>query len=317
MLTLFTIAKPFRGLVGTIQMNALSSWVRLCPPCEVILLGDEEGSAQAAQELGLRHIPQVERNEHGTPLVSSVFEVAQRASQHELLSYVNADIVMVSDLLETVREAARLERKFLIVGRRWDVDIGERLDFDRAGWEQELRSYAARRGRLHEPTGLDYFVFTRGVFDDLPPFALGRTVWDNWLIYRARSRGIPVIDATRGITAVHQNHGYSHHPQGEQGVFYGAEAKRNLELAGGTFFRFTIEDATHRLTSSGLELDLRPGRVIRRAVTLPLLRPRLRFLVAPAELLAAISRPLRRRVAVALRRRERRCGLEGRRISDR
>jgi hypothetical protein len=304
MVTLFTIAKPFRGLIATIQMNALSSWARLRPPCEVILLGDEEGSVEAAQELGLRHIPQVERNEHGTPLVSSIFEIAQRASQHELLCYVNADIVLVGDFVEALREVWKRRRKFLMVGRRWDVDIGERLDFGQPGWEQDLRSYAAQRGRLHEPTGLDYFVFTRGVFDDLPPFALGRTVWDNWLIYRARSRGIPVVDATRGITAVHQNHGYSHHPQGEQEVFYGIEAKKNLELAGGGFSRFTIEDATHRLTSSGLELDLRPGRVVRRAVTLPLLRPRLRFLVAPAEVLAAISRPLRRRVGAALRRRE-------------
>jgi hypothetical protein len=317
MVTLFTTAKPFRGHIATIQMNALTSWARLCPPCEVILLGDEQGSAEAAQHFGFRHIPHVERNERGTPLVSSIFETAQRAAQREMLCYVNADIILVGDLLEAVRQVSRRRREFLMVGCRWDVDIMERLDFGQPGWEQELRSYARQRGRLHEPTGLDYFVFTRGVFDDLPPFALGRTVWDNWLIYRARSRGVPVIDATLTVTVLHQNHGYGHHPRGEQEVLYGAEAKRNLDLAGGTFFRFTVEDATHRLTSSGLELDPSPGRVARRILMFPLLHPRLRFLAAPAGVLAAISRPLRARVAAALRGRERRCGLEGRQIFDR
>jgi hypothetical protein len=63
MLTFFTTAKPFRGHSATIQCNALQSWKLLHPDIEVILFGDEEGTAEVCAELGLRHEPHVERNE--------------------------------------------------------------------------------------------------------------------------------------------------------------------------------------------------------------------------------------------------------------
>jgi hypothetical protein len=85
------------------------------------------------------------------------------------------------------------------------------------------------------------------LWNDIPPFAIGRTMWDNWLIWRARASGAMVIDATASLTAIHQNHGYNHHPQGAEGVWKGPEAHRNEELAGGMDRYFTIADATHRL----------------------------------------------------------------------
>jgi len=66
--------------------------------------------------------------------------------------------------------------------------------------------------------GLDYFIFPCGLFRDIPPFAVGRPAWDNWLVYKARSLGLPVIDATKMVTAIHQNHAYSHHPMGKEGA---------------------------------------------------------------------------------------------------
>ena len=40
---------------------------------------------------------------------------------------------------------------------------------------------------------------------------IGRPGYDNWLIWRARRSRIPVIDATKELTAVHQNHDYNFH----------------------------------------------------------------------------------------------------------
>jgi hypothetical protein len=297
MLTIFSVPKPFVGHTGIIQRNAIGSWTRLSPPCEIILCADEPGTREVAAEFGARYLPQVARNEHGTPLVSSAFEIAERLCRGECLCYVNADIILMSDFMEAVRRVSRRKRRFLMVGRRWDVDITERLDFSRAGWEDELRSYVAEHGALHGSAGIDFFVFTRRVFHDLPAFALGRMIWDNWLIFRARSRGAPVIDATGAVMALHQNHDYSHHPGGEEGIAFGVEAKRNLELAGGYAFVFRLEDATHLLTPGGLRLDLSRERLARRIDRLPLLHPR----VARAKrFLARVSRPVRARVSKAL-----------------
>ena len=65
MLTLFSTAKPFLGHSGIIQRNALQSWKLLHPDVEVILFGDDEGAAEVARELGIRHEPQVDRHPLG------------------------------------------------------------------------------------------------------------------------------------------------------------------------------------------------------------------------------------------------------------
>jgi hypothetical protein len=52
------------------------------------------------------------------------------------------------------------------------------------------------------------------------------------------------------VCAVHQNHEYEYHPQGMTGVWYDAEAKRNLELTRRAVRPRTIEDAQCRLTEN-------------------------------------------------------------------
>jgi len=259
MLTLFTIPKPFRGQIATIQRNAIQSWLQLRPACEIILLGDDEGTVEVAREFGVRHLPKVARSEYGTPLLNSIFERAQTAASHRLLCYVNADIILMSDFLPAVRRIPF--RRFLMVGQRWDMDLDHALDFSQPDWETHLRRCVADRAALHPPTGIDYFVFPRGLWGEIPPFAIGRTAWDNWLIYRARAQGAAVVDATRAVMIVHQNHDWSHIPGGEREAWEGSEAQRNRELANHAIF--TLHDATWLLTSRWLVPALTKERLRR------------------------------------------------------
>lgn len=273
MVTFFATARAFTGHMDLIQRNAIRSWLAFCPPCEVILLGDDGGAAEVARQYGIRLLPQVERNELGTPLISSLFRIAQEEARNELLCQINADIMLTDDFLLALEKVRPLRQKFLISGQRWDVDLAKPWDFDRPGWCGQLRDYAIKYGKLHAITGLDYFVFVKGSLGEIPPFAIGRRVLDNWIVYRARCLGMPVIDATNAITAVHQNHGYSFHPQGEAGVMEGPEVDCNLKLAGGSPYLFTLEDATHFLSPSGLKLILSKDRIKRRLYTFALVRP--------------------------------------------
>jgi hypothetical protein len=140
-----------------------------------------------------------------------------------------------------------------MVGRRWDTDIANHWDFSPADWEQSLRQIVAASGGQRSCTFIDYFVFTKELFQDAPPLVIGRVWWDNWLIWKARSEKATVVDATRSVTAVHQNHDYSYHPWGATGVWGDELAQRNRQLAGGQRHFYSIEDATHRLTSRGIE----------------------------------------------------------------
>ncbi|GAH73237.1 unnamed protein product, partial [marine sediment metagenome] len=133
MLTIFTIPKAFRGHVGIIQTNAIRSWLSLQSACEVILLGNDEGTAELASELRLRHVPDVECSEYGTPLVNSTFSIAQDIASHQLMCYVNADIILISDFLPAVQRVHKYP--FLMVGQRWDLELNEPVNFNEAQWE--------------------------------------------------------------------------------------------------------------------------------------------------------------------------------------
>ena len=245
LLTIFTLPKPFRGHFGVIQRNAIASWTRLHPRPEIILLGDEEGTARIAHELGLRHIPSVRCNEHGTPLMNDLFEQAQSAARHDLLCYINADIIVPTDFMKAVKQVAAWRDQFLMVGQRINVNLDEPELYASADSEARMRELILRQNPRRCIGAIDYFLFPRGLFTSIPPFAIGRGLWDNWLLKTILSLGVPVVDASDVILVVHQNH-----PQPTT-IFDGEEGKRNRELAGDALT--TLEDATHRLTANGVK----------------------------------------------------------------
>src|SRR5207245_11279131 len=92
-LTIFSVPKPFVGLIGEIQRRAVAGWTAL--ECvQVLLLGDEDGTAQAAAEAGADHLPDLARTERGTPRLDAAFAAADGAARHPLRCFVNADVVL-------------------------------------------------------------------------------------------------------------------------------------------------------------------------------------------------------------------------------
>jgi hypothetical protein len=254
MLTLFTTAKAFEGRSNVIQRNAIKSWTLLHPDVEVILFGDDAGAAEAAKELGIRHVLHLERTPQGTKYLRSFFDVAQRIARHDVLCYINCDIILMPDFLGALRLLRSSFDKFLMVGRRWDTDIDKPLPFDQPDWANQVQAFAMRNGKQASGAWIDYFVFPKGLYlGQLPGFVIGRVFWDNWLVWKARCSGAAVVDASEAIVAIHQNHDYGYHPAGAIGVWSDEQSMRNLELAGGRWHLCTIDDATHLLSPAGLK----------------------------------------------------------------
>ncbi len=276
MLTIFAIPKPFQEQIETIQRNAIISWTKLNPRPQIILFGDEIGTAEIASELNLQHIRDIECNPQGTPLVNSAFALAQKLAQGNLLTYINSDIILLGDFTAAVDKLSW--NRFMMSGQRWNVDLDQPLAFSNPNWENQLRDLAKNSGKLEGVQAMDYFIFPQGLYQQLPPFAVGRPGWDNWMLYQALKLGIPVIDATPAITAIHQNHDYNHHPQGKQGAYQGEEAKRNKELIGGedyTYFRLDL--ASWLMTSQGVQLvHWNKEKLLRCLEMLPFIQPEFR-----------------------------------------
>jgi hypothetical protein len=280
MVTFLTVPKPFRGHAARAQDNAVASWKRLHPDVQIVLFGDEEGIAEAAARHGVEHEAHVPRNQFGTPLLDHVFARGQTMARHGLVCYVNADILFSDDLLAALAIARRsppLRSRFLIVGRRTNLDVDETIDSPAAA--QALVERARRDGAPFVPWAIDYFVFPTGQLRAMPPFPVGRAGWDNWMIHDARSRHIPVVDATDAILAIHQNHDYGHIAGGEAAALRGVETERNWQMLGPDFLALSIEDATWTLGTSGAAPAREPRRMLRRLLLWPALSPRLKVSV--------------------------------------
>ena len=225
---------------------------------EVILIGGEEGTTEICKEFGLLNAAQVERNDCGTPLIDSIFEKADAIATNQIMCYANADIIFTKDLSRSVRHilAEIQQGRFLLVGRRWNIELIEPIDFG-SEWELDLKKLVKNNGTLCPPSAIDYFIFTKGLFRQIPPFTVGRPRWDNWMVYNVISRKIPVIDLTTQNLVIHQNHDYAHINQ--KGQKYSQrlnpEQEQNEQLLGKWWplYMYNIWDSTHVLTEKGVE----------------------------------------------------------------
>lgn len=246
-LTIFSCPKAFNHAYGAIQSNAIKSWKLLKPTPRIILFTDRENREsvkEAAIKLDVDFGGAVRCNCQGTPLIRSLWNYAEKGASTQLLAYVNTDILLMQDWGDAVSfiESDRTEfaefDRFLAIGRRWDWHKIRRgrgvspdaICFDDT-WEACIRADCKLVGNWHPPGGFDYFVFSRGLYKDMPLFAIGRYAWDNWFVAEALRLRVPVIDITKVAFAVHQRHQY-----GQSGELTGAdllktsEAKANKKL---------------------------------------------------------------------------------------
>lgn len=244
MLTIFSTPKPFKDHSGVIQRNALKSWSLLHPDVEVILFGDEQGTAEACNDLGIRNEPTVCRNPHGTKFLNYIFDRAYEISRHSILCYVNCDIMLTSDFVKALELTTKTFHEFLMIGRRWDTDITEPWEFNNADWGRRLQSFALEKGKKNGPTWIDYFCFSKGLYyKKMPPFLIGRHGWDPWLIWFSRHSSVPLINASPSVVAVHQNHDYAYLREGVAAKQSPSEVNYNWNLGNDSAWHYYSADA--------------------------------------------------------------------------
>ncbi|HMO13144.1 MAG TPA: hypothetical protein PKD64_01990 [Pirellulaceae bacterium] len=232
-LTIFTVVKPFIGKSETHQRNAICSWLNLGPHVEVLLFFD---SPIPDDLRGVQSFEIQERNRHGTPLLSEIFQKANDVARSSVLAYINADIILGEDFLRAIRKLDDSELgEWLAIGCRHDLEVDSLINFENeSSWQAELLESAASKTKKASIVCKDYFIFPKGLFEQIPDFAVGRGNWDNWIVAHAKSLGLPVVDISQCVTAIHQNHDYSHVKGGRFAAYvHGDEAKENQRLAGG------------------------------------------------------------------------------------
>jgi hypothetical protein len=222
MITFFTIPKPFVGDTATQQRNAIESW-KAISGSEILLYGNDKGVAETAEQYELIHIPDISLSAYGTPYLDDVFYDAQKRASNAIVCYVNSDI-LINGI--DIPVASIKGSDFLMTGKRIDIET-------------------ATYQKMYP--GMDWFAFPKGMITDMPHFIVGRRGWDNWMVYHCRSRGIPVIDATGFVRALHPNHDYNHVPESNGcGWWKCPESDHNIGLLKNRIiYLWEIDDATH------------------------------------------------------------------------
>lgn len=215
MIAIFTSLKPSTGAAVEIQRRSQENWRQCFPESRIITF---EGPLVPFREM---------------------VEKVERETDAEILMYANGDVLFeVGNVLTQRRrdseytEILSREKGFLLTGQRIDI-------------------LADGTKRLHRPSGMDYFVFRRGVFRHLPNVLMGRAYCDCALVAYCLQMGIPVIDASFALRVEHQFHDYGHVKGGRTTVWQGDDAKANKRDNDLQDFGPHVLDATHTLLPDG------------------------------------------------------------------
>jgi len=210
---------------GFREYNAVRSWQLAFPYATIILFGEETKPLASKLKVWTRG---VECCPDGAPYLNEMIRhMANWSSPGEAQLYVNADIILFDGARKHLSYFEKLGAPFLLTGQRWNVDTEDCLPDTLLGHEPWGKAMA-REGKIMSPCGADWFCFSRGQYLDMPAFAIGRTTFDQWMIYHAQKKEWLAYNMTEHILALHQNH-----PESESSRI-GEQARANQAL--GTAF---------------------------------------------------------------------------------
>jgi hypothetical protein len=233
MITIFCTPKNFENIFDIIQKNAIRSWRALDDNIEIIIFGESNGVKIIANEVNAINFTKVKLSTNGVPVLSDLFIKADEIATNDILVFINSDIILPPNFFEVLKKIKNIPKRFLMVGHRWDCDIDEIIDFGKLKPDDEFWINIFKHSKKHAPSGIDYFIYRRQTFKDLPNFIVGRPGYDNWIIWNARRRKIPVIDLTYEVKVFHQNHHFKfHNIKKDPKVFVEEDGANNLKIIG-------------------------------------------------------------------------------------
>jgi hypothetical protein len=240
-ISIFTTPRPFIGEFKRIQLNAILSWQAL-KNVEIFLFNDEKNTTKRiCKNYGFKFIPSLKKNINGTPFINDCFKIIRKKTNTKITAYVNTDIILQNDFVETIKKIDRLIKKkyYYIIGQRYNIK--KKLNLKRHSFDNLDLGKFKKKNNLHGLSGMDYWVFPRKLAIPLPPFIVGRPGIDSWLVKYFKEKKIPIIDATDSITAIHQRHSY---PKKNLNYYY-EECEYNISISGGSQNLMTLRESDY------------------------------------------------------------------------
>lgn len=245
---IFSSPKPRQAETEADQISSFRSWRRQFPNARICIFGDRSTWEDIILELGLEFAGRLPAGPVGGEDISFLFRKISDEAKDSLAIYLNSDILLNDSASQVVSVLEKIPSPWLASSRRCRVAAwqGPALK-SKEQWEKFF-TQVREGGQWGEAYSLDIFLFRGLCFADMPPFLIGHSGWDNWIIYSNRMKGINVIDVSADLSVIHCDHGYSY-AQGNSDPTRrdGALEKYNQGKAGSEDKLFHLGHATHEL----------------------------------------------------------------------
>ena len=251
--------------------NSLRSFETLVGAANVMILSESlEDCARFTKSMGGFNCANIEfcsLNRFGRPSMSCIFDTFLREAKADDLVFVNSDILLFEDFLQSL-DIAMSEPKYLMVGTRIDHLAAQNMSFSRDS--DQVRCEAFLLGSRNGAYAIDYFAFTKKrfpVFDT--EYIVGNWRWDNALLKRFYElEDVTVFDSSYSVVALHQL-STAHEEQDDRGKRVAGLYNHDLAMAYDRDFLFgSIQFADfhlYRVESESVQLfgpQIR-GKVVR------------------------------------------------------
>ena len=249
---LFSSPKPFRPDTEAVQRSAIRSWRAAFPEAKIFLFGRGKALAETCREEEVALGGALEDGPQGGEIITSMFrQVSDRFSGQAIL-YLNSDIFLKPTAQESLQPILERPGPWIASTRRWCLPRFEGGVLGGSQWDSFWEK-SSLQGRYGEACALDLFLMRDFPLEKMPPFLIGHQGWDNWLLFHARMRDLPVIDLSPVLQAVHCDHDYAYASQNTRiDRRDGPLEEYNMGLLGKDSHRFHLGHATHELSEEGL-----------------------------------------------------------------
>lgn len=201
-LSIFTLTGPFKGDFRVV--NALNSWKSLIPEYNIHVFTTNKDSCERFRELfkDINCYLDIEcvDMETGKTRMGCIWMKGVESVHTEYAAFVNTDIILFNDFIETFRLVGHLGN-IVLVGERLGLNVTSETKVS-----PSLQVDARETGVSCGEWCLDYFVFRALDFERtivFPEFFLaGVWRWDNWLLSELiKLPSTLVIDCSQSVSS--------------------------------------------------------------------------------------------------------------------
>lgn len=196
-----------------VHINTIRNWATFFPDVQpvVFTMFTSGPIIDVALANGWIILPVPRTNKYNAPFLKSMFASVIGKWNATFYGYVNGDILFDRGLLTTLQvingHLSKLKQAFLF-GRRSNFNMTAASDEVLASlWQQEPveKLVKSNKTQLFRSDAFDYFILTPNYpFDKLLDLVVGRTGFDTYFSARSNQLGVPTIDGTGAISALHQ-----------------------------------------------------------------------------------------------------------------